>query len=89
MAHPVKSGSSLIGLAHISPTDWIGCYSTDGGGASGWVYTSRCPQNPGGNAAPSGSCVFTMPVIPGSYEFRLYSDGGHNLVAKSPIAIVQ
>ena len=71
-----------------SPPDWIGCYSTSGGGASGWIYTSSCGQSPGGSGVPSGSCTFTMPIVLGGYEFRLYSNGGFDVLATSPIVIV-
>jgi hypothetical protein len=71
-----------------SPVDWIACYSTSGGGASGWFYTSSCAESPGGNAVASGSCTFTMPIVMDSYEFRLYSNGGFEVLAKSPIVIV-
>jgi hypothetical protein len=72
-----------------SRTDWIGCYSINGGGASGWIFTSSCAQSPGGSAVPSGSSTFTMPIVLGGCEFRLYSDRGVNVLARSPIVIVQ
>ena len=31
----------------------------------------------------SGSCSFTMPNTPGTYEFRLFANDGYTLLAKS------
>jgi hypothetical protein len=71
-----------------SAADWISCQSADGGNAFGWFYTSSCAQSAGGSAVPSGSCNFTMPIVMDSYEFRLYSNGGFEVLAESPIVIV-
>jgi hypothetical protein len=38
---------------------------------------------------PSGSCSFTMPIVPGGYEFRLYPNGGFDALATSSIVIVR
>jgi hypothetical protein len=68
--------------------DWIACYFTVGGSGQGWMYTSSCSQSAGASGALSGSCVFTMPGTPGTYEFNLFANNGFTLVAKSGVVAV-
>jgi fibronectin type 3 domain-containing protein len=76
------------GVSGATAADWIGCYFTAGESTQGWMYTSSCSQSAGASGALSGSCIFTMPGTPGTYEFRLFANNGFTLVAKSGVVEV-
>jgi hypothetical protein len=86
-------GTVTVSWSNVSGAavkDWIGRYT----GASGdvyyedWKYTSSCAQNPGGSAKTSGSCTFTMPLSPGTYEFRLFANDSYaRLAASAPVMV--
>jgi len=69
----------------ISPTsrDWIGLYSTAGGGYLAWIYVS-CTQS-AGNPMAAGSCPMTVPSSAslGSYQLRLFANNSNTLLATS------
>jgi hypothetical protein len=73
------------GVSSPHARDWVGVYMA--GAPSGqyvdWFYDSSCTQTPGGSALGSGSCSYTMPAAGGTYEFRLFSNDGYNLLAQS------
>jgi hypothetical protein len=75
-------------VSGATPADWIGCYFAGEGTAQGWLYTSSCSQNAGASGASSGSCVLTMPGVPGTYEFRLFANNGFTLLAQSGVVAV-
>ena len=76
------------GISNATAGDWIGCFPVGGGTGEGWIYTSSCSQNAGGSGAGSGSCTFTVPSVPGTYEFRLFGNNGYTLVTESgPVAV--
>ncbi|HLG69272.1 MAG TPA: carboxypeptidase regulatory-like domain-containing protein, partial [Chloroflexota bacterium] len=64
--------------------DWIGLYATGASDASylAWEYTS-CSHAWSGSAVASGSCTFTLPTTPGTYEFRFFSASGGAAAAAS------
>jgi hypothetical protein len=70
-----------------STEDWIGIYvpgSTAINSVVSAMYISSCYQTPadlGATAKASGSCSFTVPTTPGTYQFRLFS--GSTLMATS------
>src|SRR5262245_28670869 len=68
---------SWSGIGNPQLIDWIGRYtlSANDNAYSDWKYSSSCAQAPGGTTRSAGSCTFTMPTAPGSYQFRLFS--GH------------
>ena len=68
-----------------SVTDWVGLYSAGSDDSSGvdWKYTSSCGSAAGGSVLASGSCIFTMPDTPGSYEFRLFANNSLTRLAVS------
>src|SRR5262245_1401429 len=81
-------GTVTVSWSNVSGpaiNDWIGRYA----GASGdgyhedWKYSSSCSQNLGGSAKSSGSCTFNMPLISGTYEFRLFSGESYTRLAVS------
>jgi hypothetical protein len=65
--------------------DWIGLYpaAANDGGYTSWKYTSSCDQNRGKIALTSGSCIFTMPTVPGTYQFRLFVNETYTRLATS------
>jgi hypothetical protein len=73
------------GISNATPADWIGLYFPGAGSDEygDWIYSSSCGQSEGGSGVLSGSCTFTVPSVPGTYEFRLYGDNGYILLAKS------
>ena len=70
--------------------DWIGRYL--GGSADpdygDWKFSSSCAQNLGSSAQSSGSCLFTMPLISGTYEFRLFAGESYTRRATSAPVMV-
>src|SRR5207248_1967754 len=54
----------------------------DTGTRTDWKYVS-CSQTVG-TAAASGSCNFTIAVMSGTYELRLFSNNGYTKLATSP-----
>ena len=70
--------------------DWIGRYDVGSGDVqyADWKYSSSCTQNPAGSALSSGSCAFTMPLSPGTYEFRLFTDNTYTRLAASGVVMV-
>jgi hypothetical protein len=74
-------GTVTVTFANVpSPTvrDWIGMYILGNTGNSflDWKYegVSPCSQTVPGSSRASGSCTFTAPVTPGSYNFRLWDN---------------
>lgn len=77
----VQAGANITVVAQNPlPTslDWIGLYAI---GADDLAYLSW--QYVG------SSNVFSMPMIPNNYEFRLYQNNGYTLLAKSSVVTVQ
>jgi hypothetical protein len=62
-------------LSASAVNDWIGRYVVGGADPDygDWKFSSSCAQDLGSSAKSSGSCVFTMPLISGTYEFRLFA----------------
>jgi hypothetical protein len=82
---------SWSGIANPKVIDWIGRYalSADDTAYSDWKYTSSCSQSFENTAKAAGSCTFTMPTAPGSYQFRLFSGHTYTRLAASGPVIVQ
>ncbi len=81
-------GSATVSWSGVSsPTagDWVGVYSPGYPDTAyiDWFYTDSCSQTEGSAALSSGTCSFTMPSADGTYEFRLFSNGGYTLLATS------
>lgn len=81
----VESGSTItVSWDTSSPTslDWIGLYNTGAADTAQtkWLYTSSCTVS-AGTAKASGSCALTMPTTAGTYELRLFKNGGHTRLA--------
>jgi hypothetical protein len=70
--------------------DWLGIYGSGIGDVqySDWKYTSSCAQNPGGSALSMGSCVFAMPITPGTYKFRLFTNNSYTRLSVSGLVMV-
>ncbi len=81
--------ASWAGLTDSSPTDWIGLYAPGAGDGSfqSWMYVS-CSQTPIVGRA-SGSCVYGLPGVAGTYELRLFSNDGFTRLATSNPIILQ
>jgi hypothetical protein len=82
---------SWSGIANPKVIDWIGRYalSADDTLYSDWKHTSSCSQGFENTAKAAGSCTFTMPTAPGSYQFRLFSGHTYTRLAASGPVIVQ
>jgi len=82
---------SWSGVGSPKVKDWIGRYTPASGDGAylDWVYTSSCGKSPGGTPKSSGSCTFTMPATPGTYQFRLFADDKYMRLAVSGNVIVQ
>ena len=80
---------SWAGLTSSSPTDWIGLYAPGAGETSfqSWMYVS-CSQAPV-SGRTSGSCVYGLPGVAGTYELRLFANDGFTRLATSNPIILQ
>ncbi len=87
---PVTVGWSNVG----SPTagDWIGLFrpgDASTGPRQDWFYADSCTRGSGSGALASGSCAYTLPVLPsGTYEFRLFQNNSFTLLATSATVTV-
>ena len=85
----VTTGTSITvswsGISNPGTTVWVGLYQPGApdGSYSGGVYADSCTQTSNGVALASGSCSFSMPQAPGTYEFRLYGAPGSGLLTAS------
>jgi hypothetical protein len=79
------------GFARPMVKDWIGRYTSSANdfGYLDWKYNSSCSRIPGPTPQSSGSCTFTMPTTPGTYQFRLYPDDIYTRLAVSGTVTVQ
>ena len=77
---------SWSGISAPSAGDWIGLYQPGAAAGSflGWFYAASCSQTATG-AVPSssGSCSYTTPVTPGTYELRFYGSAADDLLSTS------
>ncbi len=82
---------SWSGIANPKVIDWIGRYALSAGDSaySDWKHTSTCSHSFESTAKAAGSCTFTMPTAPGSYQFRLFSGYSYTRLAVSGPVIVQ
>lgn len=90
---PVSPGASVLVQVANGPgnvRDWVGLYRVGDPNSAlrDWKYLSGT-RTPPASGLGSASLTFTMPTSPGSYEFRLFSNGTYDLVATSPPVIVQ
>ena len=71
------------GVTAAAAKDWIGLYTPGAGNQNfqSWMYVS-CSQAPVA-PRPSGSCVYGLPGISGTYELRLLSNDGFSSIATS------
>ena len=81
-------GNVTVTFGNVSSptsTDWIGLYKPGDANTSqlDWKYDNSCTQVAGNSGLSSGSCSFTMPATPGTYEFRLLANDGFTVIAKS------
>jgi hypothetical protein len=88
-ASTVTAGTAITvswsGISNPSAADWVGLYQP---GAPAGVpvasfYAGSCTSSAGAAAAAAGSCSYTMPALPGTYELRLYSAPGASELASS------
>jgi len=73
-------------IANPTARDWIGLAgigADDASIGSNWLYVN-CSKNPDVPLA-SGSCSLDIPstTVPGTYEIRLFANGGYNKLATS------
>ncbi len=85
----ISSGQSVTvtwsGVASPTASDWVGLYHPGDPNTAyiDWFYANSCTQNPGSGALASGSCTYTIPAGPGTYELRLLSNNGYVVLATS------
>jgi hypothetical protein len=76
---------SWSGISNPTSDDWFGLYQP--GAADGayldFFYADSCTQSASGPTSQSGSCTYTMPSAPGTYEIRLYSTPASGLLTAS------
>jgi hypothetical protein len=76
---------SWSGLANATASDWIGLYTANTADASyvDWQYID-CSKTLG--AAPSGgACTFSIPLVPGTYDLRLFASGSFTRLASTTV----
>jgi hypothetical protein len=77
---------SWSGISNPSASDWIGLYQpgAPAGSSAGGFYADSCTTVAATAPAPAaGSCTFTMPATPGSYQLELYTGPGAGLLTSS------
>ncbi len=86
------AGSSLSVVVSDGPgsaTDWIALYAA-GAADSGyldWRYLSGATTPPAAGLS-SASLIFATPVMPGTYELRLFASNGYTRLATSAVVTV-
>ena len=90
----VAAGGSVTGgwsgVASATTTDWVSVYAAGAADTAytpnGWFYTNSCSQTAGTTTRAGGSCSLTLPasLAAGTYELRLYANGGFTRLATSP-----
>ncbi len=82
---------SWSGISNPASTDWIGLYQP-GAAANAYVdgfYAGGCTRTSTVAPAAAGSCSYTMPATPGTYELRLYAGAATDLLtSSSPVTSV-
>jgi hypothetical protein len=77
--------ATWVGIVSPSESDWIGLYQTGSADTEylDWQYVS-CSKAQGSPTA-SGSCGFVLPysLSSGTYQFRLFANGGFTRIATS------
>src|SRR5207302_2687318 len=88
-----KAGASVTaswgGVTGATTNDWIGVFHPGDADTAylDFEYDSSCTKTPGSVSA-AGSCGFPMPATAGTYELRLFSNGGFTRLAVSgPITV--
>ena len=85
----VAAGGSVTvtwsGVAAPTGTDWVGLYTPGAANTAylDWVYDDSCTKTSNGTTLASGSCTFTMPSVPGTYQLRLLAKDGYTVLATS------
>jgi hypothetical protein len=76
---------SWSGVSNPSAGDWVGIFEPGAPASSylGSFYAGSCAQTDGATATGAGSCTFTVPAIPGTYELRLYASTANDLLSTS------
>ena len=76
---------SWQGISNPTSDDWFGLYQP--GSADGayldWFYADSCTQSASGSTSATGSCTYTLPSTPGTYEIRLYAAPASGLLTTS------
>jgi hypothetical protein len=67
-----------------TPGDWIGLFDLNGGVTNylQWQYLDGTQSKPGKGSA-AATTQFTMPSIPGTYNFRVFANSSYTLAATS------
>ena len=81
---------SWSGVTNPTPNDWIGVFKpgAPNDGYLDFVWTSSCTKTASA-ARGSGSCSFTMPSTPGTYELRLMANQSTTRLASTGTVTVQ
>jgi hypothetical protein len=81
---------SWQGIASPTDYDWIGLYKTGAADTAyvKWFFTATCTTS-SGTAKAAGSCSMTMPATAGTYELRLFRNGGYTRLTTSSALTIQ
>ncbi len=74
---------SWSGVTAPAATDWVGLYASGALTATGGFYAGSCGAAIAAAPAPSGSCSYALPTLPGGYELRLFTAPSSVLLASS------
>ena len=76
---------SWQGISNPTSDDWFGLYQpgTANGAYLDWFYADSCTQSASGSSSATGSCTYTLPSTPGTYEIRLYAAPASGLLTTS------
>jgi hypothetical protein len=90
----LAAGGSLTvswsGVTSPTPNDWIGVFRPGAPNDAylDFAWTSSCTKTAGA-ARSSGSCAFSMPSTPGTYELRLLANQSTTRLATTGPVTVQ
>jgi hypothetical protein len=89
-ASPGQSVSVTVQSGPGNPKDWLGLHAVSALDTvySDWKYLNGTRTVPA-SGLTTATVSFTMPTMPGTYNLRLFANGGFSKLATSPTITVQ
>jgi hypothetical protein len=76
---------SWSGVGAPTSADWVGLYTPGAANTDylDWFYDDSCTQTRNGATLATGTCSYTIPAAPGTYQLRLLANDGYTALATS------